>query len=194
MGMESPKIVVAYHGTSGSVAERILAQGFVASANRYGWLGDGTYFFQEVQGFPHSGLEHAWAWAYRQHPGDAAVVRAKIELVDCVDLLDLGWASRLRFVHDGLVERARLIGRDLPRQAGGNHGLDRLLINYVVKVLDDAGSPVRSVRACFGEDSRAAFPGSSLFDLTHVQIVVRDAGVILDVSRVPDQTPRLTVP
>jgi hypothetical protein len=115
MGMESSKIVVAYHGTSGSVSSR---KGSVASANRYDWLGDGTYFFQEVQGFPHSGLEHAWTWAYRQHPGDAAVVCVKIELVDCMDLLDLGWASRLRLVHDGLAERARLIGRDLPRQAG----------------------------------------------------------------------------
>jgi hypothetical protein len=60
-----PSTVVAYHGTSNYAAERILGEGFVASANRYDWLGDGTYFFQEIDGFPHSALEHAWAWAKR---------------------------------------------------------------------------------------------------------------------------------
>jgi hypothetical protein len=192
--MESPLRVVAYHGTSGSAARAILAEGFVVSANRYDWLGDGTYFFQEVEGFPHSGLEHAWAWALRQHGADPAVLRATIELVDCLDLLDHGWASRLRSVHDALAERAKRMGRDLPRQAGGNHGLDRLLVNYLVGVLADAGRPIRSVRGCFGEDERAAFPRSSLFDLTHVQIAVRDATVVVDLERVEGQPPPPPVP
>jgi hypothetical protein len=190
--MVPPEIVVAYHGTSMLAAKQILNEGFVASANPYDWLGDGSYFFQEVDGFPHTAFEHAQAWASRHHGRDAAVIRATVELVDCMDLLDHGWASRLRLAHDNLTERARKLGRSLPRQAGGNHGLDRLLINYVAGVLRDSGKPVRSVRACFGEDSRAAFPGSSLFDLTHIQIAVRDAGVILNTELV--MPPNLSVP
>jgi len=188
-----PQRVIGYHGTSEENAERILVDGFVVSANRYDWLGDGTYFFQEVDGFPRSGLEHAWAWACRQHELPA-VIRVTIELIDCMDLLDHGWASRLRQMHDALTERARQIGRDLPRQAGGNHGLDRLLVNYLAGVMEDAGRPVRTVRGCFGEDERAAFPGSSLFDLTHVQVAVRDAGVIFDRSRVEELPPLRPVP
>jgi len=185
--------VVAYHGTSAVSAERILTDGFVASINRYDWLGDGTYFFQEVPGFPRTGLEHAWAWANKQHAGSPVVLRAKIELLDCMDLLDHGWSSRLRLLHDQLSMRATERGLDLPRQAGGNHGLDRMLINYAARVLADAGKPVRSVRGCFGEDSRAPFPGSSLVDLTHVQIAVRDAGVIAAIETVP-RPPDATVP
>jgi hypothetical protein len=185
--------VIAYHGTSATCAERILTEGFVASRNRYDWLGDGSYFFQEVPGFRHSGLEHAWAWARKQHATEPAVLCARIELLDCMDLLDHGWSSRLRLLHDQLSDRSRKIGVELPRQAGGNHGLDRMLINYAAGVLADAGKPVRSVRGCFGEDARAAFPGSSLFDLTHVQIAVRDARVIAQVERVPGP-PKTTVP
>lgn len=191
--MTGVHLVTAYHGTSGSAAQRIIEQGFVASVNRYDWLGDGTYFFQEVADFPHSGVEHAWVWARRQCKDDPAVVRANIELVDCLDLLELGWASRLRLMHDELAERARQVGRELPRQAGGNHGLDRLLINYVAQVLNEAGKPIRSVRGCFGEDSRAAFPGSSLVDLTHVQIAVRDAGVIFNTALIAAEPPVATV-
>lgn len=187
--MDPAQRVVAYHGTSQAAADNILKEGFATSINRYDWLGDGTYFFQEVEGFAHSGLVTAWFWARRQHGDQAAVVRATIELVDCLDLLDHGWASRLRSVHDALAERAKRMGRELPRQAGGNHGLDRLLINYLAAVLGDARQPMRSVRACFGEDERAAFPGSSLFDLTHVQIAVRDASVIVEVERVQEQQP-----
>lgn len=176
--MESSSAVIAYHGTSSAASERILREGFVASLNGYDWLGDGTYFFQEVPGFPHSGLEHAQAWAERLHPTEPAVLRLEIELLDCMDLLDHGWSSRLRLLHDELSDRVERVGRELPRQAGGNHGLDRMLINYAAGVLADAGKPVRSVRGCFGEDARAAFPGSSLIDLTHVQIAVRDASVV----------------
>jgi hypothetical protein len=182
--MTMPSVVIAYHGTSGQNVERILREGFVASVNRYDWLGDGSYFFQEVPGFPHTALEHAWAWADKQYAGDQAVICAKIDLLDCMDLLSLGWSSRLRLLHDELSDRARSIGMQLPKQAGGNHGLDRMLINYAAGVLADQGQPVRSVRGCFGEDARAAFPGSSLFDLTHVQIAVRDAGVISAPERV----------
>ncbi len=182
--MTMPTEVIAYHGTSGKSAERILAEGFVASVNRYDWLGDGSYFFQDVPGFPHTAHEHAWSWAGKQHVRDPAVISAKIELLDCLDLLDLGWSSRLRLLHDELSDRARMMGIQLPNQAGGNHGLDRMLINYAARVLADCGKPVRSVRGCFGEDTRAAFPGSSLFDLTHVQIAVRDAGVVASVERV----------
>jgi hypothetical protein len=132
--------------------------------------------------------------ARRHHPDDPAVLRATIELVDCIDLLDAGWASRLRKVHDLLAARARSVGRSLPRQAGGNHGLDRLLINYTAQVLVEKGCPIRSARGCFGEDSRAAFPGSSLFDMTHVQIAVRDAGVISEVLRAPVEPPRASLP
>lgn len=188
-GMEGAQPVTAFHGTSDTAAERIRREGFVMSTNRYDWLGDGTYFFQDVAEFPHSALNLAWAWARKEYPGRPAVIKATIDLVDCMDLLDHGWAARLRGVHNELTTRARRIGRELPKQAGGNRGLDRLLVNYVAGVLADAGRPVRSVRACFGEDERAAFPGSSLFELTHIQIAVRDAGVISEVQSAEEPPP-----
>jgi hypothetical protein len=109
-------IVFAYHGTSGSAVERIEAEGFVASANPYDWLGDGTYFFQDIIGFPTEAIDIARGWARSHHPGDPAVLSVRIELLDCIDLLDAGWASRLREVHDVLAARARSIGRSLPKK------------------------------------------------------------------------------
>lgn len=179
--------VIGYHGTSTASATLILHHGFAASRNRYDWLGDGAYFFQESDTFPHSALDHATDWARKCHGKEGCVLRAHIDLVDCMDLLDRGWASALRLAHDRLTARAKPIGMELPTQRGGNHGRDRALINYVVQLLEDEGTTIRSVRGAFGEDGRAAFPGSSLLDLTHVQIAVRDSGVVRDIEIIPLQ-------
>ena len=59
--------------------------------------------------------------------------------------------------------------------------MDRLVINYAVGALAEHGVVVRSARAAFAE-GEPAFPGSALFSLSHVQIAVRDAAVLHNVS------------
>lgn len=175
--------VAGFHGTSGAAAESILRVGFRPSDNDYDWLGDGAYFFED-------GPARAYAWARQLHPDDPAVLRADISLLDCMDLKDsTGWARVLHRAHDQFVDRCRSAGIPLPRQTAGAHRLDRAVINLAAEILEREGFRVRSVRAVFTE-GRPAFPGSFLFDESHVQVAVRDLDVIKDIVRLsPDALP-----
>ena len=63
-----------YHGTTAQDAQAILQSGFRPSTNRYDWLGDGVYFWQDAPA-------RAWEWA-RAHWGPrAAVVGCLIPIV-----------------------------------------------------------------------------------------------------------------
>jgi hypothetical protein len=164
---------IGYHGTSVGAAQRILSTGFEISRNDYDWLGDGVYFFQDA---PARALE----WARQRFGADAAVVGAEIELIDCIDLLDVQWQAQVTRAHAAyraVLERA---GEPLPRQTSGAHRLDRGVLNYLIEVLEDQGITVRSVRAAFGEGV-PLFPSSALLSRSHVQIAVRDPGAILSI-------------
>ena len=160
-----------FHGTTRRAAEAILRDGFKQSRNPFDWLGDGVYFFQESR-------TRAQMWA-EEHAkgGEWAVIEADIDLDSCMDLLERPWSELLAEAHDAVVAQHRRAGLRLPKQEGLAHGMDRLVINYAVGVLEDRGFHVASVRAAFQEGS-PAFPGSALFSLSHVQIAVSDASAI----------------
>ena len=159
-------IVKAYHGTSSSIAHIIEREGFQLSRNTYDWLGDGVYFFQD-------GLLRAWEWAGARHGEDAAIIGADIHIVNCLDMLDLGWNEVLSDGYDGYIQLLRKTGRSEPTQSGRAHPLDREVINYTVSVLNDNGIPIACVRASFRE-GRPVYPNSAFFDRSHIQIAVRD--------------------
>ena len=166
--------VVGYHGTSRAAAEAILDEGFKASSNRFDWLGDGVYFFQDQP-------SRAQQWAEERYGSDGVVLEAEIDLTDCMDLLDLSWFALVSEAHDAVVASHRSARLRLPKQEGLAHGLDRLVINYAVGVLYDRGLNIRSVRGVFAE-GRPAFPGSALLDRAHIQIAVRDPAAIVKVG------------
>ena len=169
--------VAGFHGTSDSAASAILAEGFKVSSNDHDWLGDGAYFFQDA---PSRALE----WARRLYPGNATVLEARICLSNCMDLLDINWHATLADAHDQFVRLSKSSGVPLPLQSNGAHRLDREVINYIAGVLNDAGTPIRSVRGVFAE-GKAAFPNSAIRDLSHVQIAVRDVSAICHVRLFP---------
>lgn len=154
-----------YHGTSAEAAQAIMLEGFKLSRNRYDWLGDGVYFFQD-------GHARARTWAQERWP-DAAVTEVGIELEDCLDLLDPAWFEVISNAFDAVVAAYAARGQPLPRQHGLVHGMDRVVINYACTLLEQEGMRVASVRGAF-QEGRPAFPGSALTCLAHVQIAVRD--------------------
>jgi hypothetical protein len=167
---------IGYHGTSAAAAQRILASGFEISRNEYDWLGDGAYFFQDVE-------SRALDWARDRFGSQAAVVGAEIDLDDCMDLLNVRWHAVIRQAYSDLV---RGLGGDpqlLPRQTSGAHRLDRAVINRTVATLQERGIAVRTVRAAFVE-GEPLFAGSALWSQAHVQIAVRDPAAILRAWRV----------
>ena len=157
--------VIGYHGTSIPAANRILNEGFQISENRYDWLGDGVYFFQEAP-------QRAWDWALEHNGHEAAVVGAEVSTAECINLMDTGWNSFMADVYNSYLSLLNQLGDQVPEQSGSNHRLDREVINYAVGVLEGLDHNVACVRAAFAE-GRPVYPNSAILHLAHVQIAVR---------------------
>ena len=180
-------VIRGYHGTSATHAAGILRDGFRPSGNDYDCLGDGVYFFED-------GPAQARAWAMRAHPSEPAVVQADVRLEDCMDLKDsLGWGPLLAQAHDEVVRVSRERGLPLPRQTSATHRLDRVVIELTVAILEREGIAIRAVRGVFAEGAQA-FPGSYLSEGAHVQVAVRDTGLISNVDVLPAGVPGSSLP
>jgi hypothetical protein len=169
-----PNVVRGFHGTNIAAAKSILSTGFLVSSNSYDWLGRGVYFWQESS-------SRAKAWAQQKWADQWAVVEVEIDIADCMDLLEGDWFSLINSAYDEVVGSFRSAGRDLPRQSGLVHGLDREVIEFVVAGAEHNGTEIGSVRAAF-QEGVPAFPGSALFTKAHVQIAVRNPARIEIVS------------
>lgn len=164
--------ICGYHGTSKTRAMNILENGFRASDNDYDWLGTGIYFFQDAP-------LRAKQWATQQHPKNPAVIRSSIRLENCIDLLDIGWHPSLKQVYNSFVTQYKSTKRPLPTQNPDRskaHKLDCAFFNFASELISLTGD-VYSVRAAFMEGDRL-FPNSAIFDLAHIQIVVKNSAVI----------------
>ena len=162
----SPLPIAGFHGTTKQAAELILNGNFIPSRNRYDWLGDGVYFFQDAP-------MRAWDWARENHGSEAAVVGAELLLVDCIDMLDTAWTNVMTRAYDRFLEYHKRAGFDFPTQTQGAHRLDREVVNYTIGVLAERGMTIRCVRASF-EEGRPVYPDSAFYDRSHVQIAIRD--------------------
>ena len=170
-----PREIDGFHGTSIEAADSILSNGFTISQNSYDWLGDGVYFFQDAP-------LRAREWALERHGNGAMTLKARIRLADCMDFLDVMWASLLSDFYDEFLGHLKLSSIPLPAQTTGAHRLDSAVINYAAGILHEKGINVRSVRAAFSEGI-PAFPNSAICNLSHVQIAVRDLSVISNIRR-----------
>ena len=168
--MADPIRLRGYHGTSIEVADAILREGFRLSRNEPDWLGDGVYFFLNAPG-------RAWDWARDRHGSNAAVIGSTIRLEDCMNLLEPQWSSVLAEAYDSFLKQLKRAKSPLPVQTSGAHRLDRAVINYTVGILAEQGIKIRVVQEAFRE-GKPIYPNSALFNLSHVQIAVRDTSLI----------------
>ena len=167
--------VIGYHGTSGVKADEILRVGFQTSENAYDWLGTGVYFFEEDFG-------RAQRWARDSAPDDPSVIAAAISLGNVLDLFDQEATSALRDLAVATEERFHQQNTALPQNRGGRHDFDCMLINLFCEVLKQSGAPVPVVRGLF-EEGDPIHANSSIRDLTHIQLAVRDPRSILGMWR-----------
>lgn len=154
-------------------ADRILAGGFVPSVNEWDWLGHGVYFWQDAP-------IRAFRWA-QERLDDPVVVAAQIRLDGFVDLLDQRGVKTLQdFAAD--FEKKEQATR-LANASGANR-LDCAVFNFATGVLSWLGEEVTGYRAACVE-GKPLTPGSPIYDLSHVQLVVIDHRAILETWIVP---------
>ena len=186
--------VEAYHGCSVKVGRRILAgEPMEPSRRDYDWLGEGVYFWE-------GDALRAWEWADwkvgRGDFGEPFVVGAKIDIGECLDLLKRTSHAILAQAYDSLVLHRRKLGIAIPRNEKAHFKdndyllsyLDCAVINYLHAYMMQTGEkPYESVRGVFTEGDRV-YPGSRFRDKTHIQIAVRDIGLIRDFHEVKRPT------
>jgi hypothetical protein len=173
--IDPPIQVFGYHGTSREKANTILSEGFRISDNDNDWLGEGVYFFQDA---PYRAMQ----WASQQHPQDPAVIRAVIQLDNCIDLLDIKWIPPLKIVYNSFREGYQRFDLPLPQQnptLSKAHRLDCAFFNYTTELLRRQGQDMETIRAVFVE-GESIFPSSAIFDLAHIQITVKNTALIQD--------------
>ncbi len=169
------RIVLGYHGCEASFADALLrgeksVEDWLPSENPYDWLGHGIYFWE-------FGPQRATGW-----DGKGGVIGAVIQLGLCLDLTDVHHTGLLREPYKMVRHRRRQQRLPMPRNQGKRRDLDCLILNALVTSTDDDQFKFQTVRCPFLEGERA-FPGSSIFRESHIQIAVRDKSCILGVFR-----------
>jgi hypothetical protein len=175
--------VNGYHGTSRRRAENILAAGFRPSTNGYDWLGTGVYFWQDAP-------NHALHWAQQNHPTEPAVIKSRLRIDNtCLDLLDMSGMNNSNFwtnSYNGFTEMYQKGGQNLPTQnptIPGKRRLDCAFFDYFINtfakqsIIYGASKTIGSVRSAFVEGN-PIFPGSAVYDQTHVQISIINLDLI----------------
>lgn len=176
---EEPIEIFGYHGTSRESAEQILRDGFEIRSKPWDWLGDGVYFWQDAP-------RRASLWGEEWTTGGArsaevSVVKARLSLEDCIDLLDVGWNEVLEETVGLFQERLLRSGRKLENKSRGRHMWDAAFFNFLVGQLESSGIKVGSIRAAIAE-GKALQRGSPIQYRSHVQVAVRDLSLITDLE------------
>ncbi|HKV85201.1 MAG TPA: hypothetical protein VJN88_11645 [Ktedonobacterales bacterium] len=165
--------IIGYHGTSRAYAESILASRFRPSMQPGDWLGDGSYFWEEDH-------RRAKRWADEHHSSETVVLGALIRLDGCMNLLGSrdDWIDTLQGGNRELRRIHRRLKTTMPGKKGEAHGRDREVFNLVARAYaEQRGIAIRSVREVFVH-GRGIFPSTAIYDLSHVQIAIRDDTII----------------
>jgi hypothetical protein len=179
------RVVLAYHGCDAAVADRLLGgEPFRRSENDYDWLGAGVYFWEH-------GADRALQFARDQQRrgkvAEPAMVGALVQLGNCFDLMDTGFTRELPNAYQQYRSMLARAGAMLPRNAGTTpdkklRRLDCSVLNYYLDWQRQLGRTFDTVRCGFLE-GEPAFPGSGIFQHSHIQIAVRSSACILGVFR-----------
>ena len=186
----SSSFVLGYHGCDAGVAEQLLAgDDFRLSRNDYDWLGHGIYFWEAN---PERGLEFAREIKNSGRGPDVttpAVVGAVIDLRQCLDLTTSAGTQQAASAYNTYKEICKKAGTSLPQNSTDSlrRNLDCAVIQTLHEIREDAGLPsIDSVKGVFVEGP-PAYPGSDIYEQTHIQICVRNQDCIKGVFRVPKQ-------
>lgn len=154
------------------------------SNQNHDWLGAGTYFWDSD---PQRAME--WAEEKRQHGkcNNPFVVGAIIDLGNCLDLTLRSNLDLLAQVYQTFETEQKTLCLKMPENRNSKNVksknkvirlLDCAILNYLHLLNERSGlTPFDTVRGVFVEGD-PAYPGSEIFQKTHIQIAVRNAACI----------------
>lgn len=189
MPSDLPSFILAFHGCDRAVAEAVFTEGqhLKSSSNKYDWLGEGIYFWENS---PTRALEYATLIKERPRKSgpwikEPAVVGAVIDAGNCLNLLDAKFIQIVRDGYTTLVAASKASGVRLPKnKLAGPHrelllrDLDCAVINMVHRTRQEQRLPAfDTVRAAFIE-GQPLYPGSGFFDRNHIHLCVRNYSCI----------------
>lgn len=204
MSRLATSFVLGYHGCDATTAQKAVIGGvsILQSNKDYDWLGPGAYFWEAD---PVRALEWSQWKVDRGEYSKPAVVGAVIDLRNCLDLLTREDLQIFRSAHDTFSKVHDRSGLPMPenknpRGASDDDRVLRFLDCAVFRHLHETMQrvsaakpsiePYDTVRGMFVEGDRV-FPGSGIFEKSHVQIAVRNPACIkglffpLDGGRAP---------
>ena len=179
-------IITCFHGTNNSAANEIENKSFRASDRDGLWIGEGRYFFQDAKGHA---LDWARITAYRRSD-TPALFEVKVDLMDCLDLIDNDHWAAMRDVHhefckdDPEIQPSLADYLEEPRKVIKPHYEDaKLIMAYTAWLKDEEKTPVRCIRATIPEGD-PIHSNSWLLDKSCVMINVLDPDLIVDFKRI----------
>lgn len=175
-------------GFHGNTAARIVAaeeRGFHRDGLHGDWLGSGLYFWLEAPA-------RAWQWADsvvaregNERPDESRetpkVILAELEYNQYwIDLIESGpWFDRMKRVARDLERRGALPDQSTELPASVLHRRDFAVIEAAMNMLASASIRVDAIRSAFIEGDPIC-DRSAIYDKAHVQIAVRNPGIIGD--------------
>ncbi len=178
-------IVYGFHGCDSSIAYKIINQEIPLkpSTNKYDWLGNGMYFWENS---PSRALEYAEH--LKQNPGKAnnpiqnpTVIGAIIHLGNCLDLLDYENLQLLQKGFEILQATTQVLPRNIPFGELKElmlRNLDCAVIETLHKVREDEGlRAFDSVRGVFWEGNEL-YPQAGFREKNHIQLCIKNPNCI----------------
>ena len=182
-------LVLGFHGCDKSVVDKVLngQQSLRGSNNKYDWLGNGVYFWENS---PSRALEYANH--LKENPGKAvnpikepAVIGAVLQLGYCLDLLDYQNLKLLKLGYEILTESYKASEYNLPKnKVVGDlrelllRELDCAVIETLHKVRKESKlQPFDSVRGVFWEGEEL-YPNAGFREKDHIQICIRNPNCV----------------
>ncbi|MFV2081667.1 MAG: hypothetical protein ACC669_07365 [bacterium] len=184
-----PFFVLGFHGCDKNLAEEVFSgkERLKPSANKYDWLGNGVYFWEQN---PLRALEYAQHLKEnprksKQRINKPAVIGAVIDLGYCLNLLD---SEKLQILREGysILEKVHKksefpIPQNKPIEDEGDlllRPLDCAVIETIHQIQKDTGErEYDTVRGVFleGED---LYPNAGFKEKNHIQVCVRNLNCI----------------
>lgn len=184
-------LILAYHGCDISTRDRLVRGELTklnASANKYDWLGPGTYFFENdcmrARFFAQSSFENPGENYTKQPIAQPAVVGAVLRVTHWLDMTTQEGMGNWMAAYQTLVEDRYREGKDMPKNERVDEQdelvllrqLDNAVFTLLPKVRAASRLPeIQAVRGAFYQGQPLANSSSEFREHTHVQIALIDA-------------------